>query len=343
VGPLLLADGSSSPYAPLVSLVCAVTGGSIAAGVLEGAGSVLRRSIPIPGLAALDGLLGAVLSAAVALGLAWLAGAVMLQTPGARQLRRDIQRSEILQRLNNVLPPSGSILNALARFDPFPSIDGPQANVPPPPRAAVARDPDVRAAAPGVVRVLGSACGLGIEGSGWVVGDGLVVTNAHVVAGEDDTVVQDRGVGPRHPAVAVAFDPANDVAVLRVEGLHATALRMVADPRAGTAGAILGFPQNGPYDVRPARLGATRTVLTRDAYGGGPLPRRLTTFRGTVRPGNSGGPIVDTAGRVLTTVFAAATHTKRHGGFGVPNAIVSRRVAGAVGAGKTVSTGPCAR
>jgi S1-C subfamily serine protease len=343
LGPLLLSDGSSSPYAPLVSLVCAVTGGSIAAGVLEGAGSMMRRAIPIPGLAAVDGLLGAVLSAAVALGLAWLAGAVMLQTPGARQLRRDIQRSEILQRLNNVFPPSGSVLNALARFDPFPRIDGPQADVPPPPRAAVARDPQVRAVAPGIVRVLGSACGLGIEGSGWVAGDGLVVTNAHVVAGEDDTVVQDRGVGPKRKAVAVAFDPSNDVAVLRVDGLQAPALRMTSQSRAGTAGAILGFPQNGPYDVRPARLGDTRTVLTRDAYGAGPIPRSLTTFRGTVRPGNSGGPIVDTSGRVLTTVFAAATHTRRHGGYGVPNAIVRERLAGAAAAGSTVSTGPCSR
>jgi S1-C subfamily serine protease len=341
LGPALLPAGSASPYAPLVSLVAAVAGGSILAGALEGAGFVLRRRLPLPGLAAVDGVLGALLSAGVALGLAWLVGAVMLQTPGARQLRRDIQRSEILQRLNDVLPPSGPILNALARFDPFPRIDGPDAAVPAP-RAAVARDPQVAGAGASVVRVLGTACGLGVEGSGWVAGDGLVVTNAHVVAGEDDTVVQERGTGPRLDATAVAFDPTNDVAVLRVSGLHTPPLTLADSTPAGADGAILGFPRNGPYDVRAARLGPTRTVLSQDAYGNGPVSRRMTTFRGRVRPGNSGGPLVGTDGHVLTTVFAQATGGRRVGGYGVPNAIVDRVLAGVAPPGEAVSTGPCA-
>jgi S1-C subfamily serine protease len=297
--------------------------------------------VPVPGARAVDGLLGAVLSTAIALGLAWIAGAVMLQTPGARELRRDIQRSEILSRLNDALPPSGSILNALARFDPFPHIDGPEAEVPAP-RARVARDPDVAGAAASVVRVLGTACGLGIEGSGWVAGDGLVVTNAHVVAGEEDTVVQERGDGPKLTAVAVAFDAANDVAVLRVTGLRAPRLSLAAEPRIGSDAAILGFPRNGPYVVRSGRLGQTRAVISQDAYGRGPVTRQMTTFRGVVQPGNSGGPMVDTAGRVLTTVFAQATGTKRRGGYGVPNAIVARRLGDAAPAGSRVSTGPCA-
>jgi S1-C subfamily serine protease len=341
LGPALLPDGSSSPYAPLVSLIGAVTGGSILAGLLETFGSLLRRTVPVPGARAVDGLLGAVLSSAIALGLAWIAGAVMLQTPGARELRRDIQRSEILSRLNDALPPSGSILNALARFDPFPHIDGPEAEVPAP-RARVARDPDVAGAAASVVRVLGTACGLGIEGSGWVAGDGLVVTNAHVVAGEEDTVVQERGDGPKLTAVAVAFDAANDVAVLRVTGLRAPRLSLAAEPRIGSDAAILGFPRNGPYVVRSGRLGQTRAVISQDAYGRGPVTRQMTTFRGVVQPGNSGGPMVDTAGRVLTTVFAQATGTKRRGGYGVPNAIVARRLRDAAPAGSRVSTGPCA-
>ncbi|QEC50018.1 MarP family serine protease [Baekduia soli] len=340
LGPALLPGGSSSVYAPLVALVAALAGGSILAGALEGAGFVLRRAIPIPGVAALDGLLGALLSAAVGLGLAWLAGAVMLQTPGARHLRTDIQRSAILSRLNAVLPPSGSVLHLLARFDPFPHIDGPEADVPAP-APAVARDPQVRAAAASVVRVLGTACGLGIEGSGWVAGDGIVVTNAHVVAGEDDTVVQERGTGPRLQARAVAFDATNDVAVLRVEGLHAPALALDADPASGRSGAILGFPQNGPYDVRAGRLGQTRTVLSQDAYGNGPVSRRMTPFRGRVRPGNSGGPLVGTDGRVLTTVFAQARGSTRQGGYGVPNAVVRDVLDGAAGGG-SVSTGRCA-
>ena len=342
LGPALLPDGSSSPYAPLVSLIAAVTGGSIFAGLFEAVGFVVRRSVPIPGVRTLDGLLGAVLSAAIGLGLAWIVGAVLLQTPAVRELRRDIQRSEILQRLNAILPPSGPVLNALARFDPFPHIDGPEANVPAP-RAAVARDPEVKAAAASIVRILGTACGLGIEGSGWVAGDGLVVTNAHVVAGEEDTTVQERGIGPKLDATAVAFDPTNDIAVLRVSGLHAPALSLVSDPPVGAEAAILGFPQNGPYDVRAGRLGQTRAVVSEDAYGNGPVTRQMTTFRGLVRPGNSGGPLVDTAGGVLATVFAQSTGTKRHGGYGVPNAIVARTLDGAAPEGRSVSTGPCAR
>jgi uncharacterized membrane protein required for colicin V production len=342
LGPALLPDGSSSPYAPLVSLAGAVAGGAILAGIFETAGFLVRRSVPVPGVRTLDGLLGAVLCTAIALALAWIVGAVLLQTPGVRQLRADIQRSEILQRLNDVLPPSGPILNALARFDPFPHIDGPEADVPAP-RAAVARDPDVRAAGASVVRVLGTACGLGIEGSGWVAGPGLVVTNAHVVAGEEDTTVQLQGTGPRRDATAVAFDATNDVAVLRVSGLGDVAvLTLAPDPQAGTEGGILGFPENGPYDVRAARLGQTRAVVSQDAYGNGPVTRQMTTFRGVVRPGNSGGPVVDTQGRVATTVFAKATASSRAGGYGVPNAIVRRAVDGAVGAGRSVSTGPCA-
>jgi S1-C subfamily serine protease len=344
LAPELLHGGSSSPYAPLVALVAAITGGSLLAGLFEGFGYVLRRAVPVPGVRTADGLLGAVLSAAIALGIAWIAGAVLLQTPGVRQLRRDIQRSEILQRLNTILPPSGPVLNALARFDPFPHIDGPEADVPAP-SAAVARDPEVRAASAGVVRVLGTACGLGIEGSGWVAGDGLVVTNAHVVAGERDTVVQEQGTGARLDATPVAFDATNDVAVLRVSGLSSGAqpLALVSDPPVGAAGAILGFPENGPYSVRAARLGQTRAVVSDDAYGNGPVTRQMTTFRGVVRPGNSGGPIVDTDGRVLATVFAQSTGTARRGGYGVPNALVRRALDGAAAAGGAVSTGPCAR
>jgi S1-C subfamily serine protease len=318
--------------------VGAVLGGTLLAVGLESIGRRLRQVIVLPGLGVIDGLLGALLSAVVGLGLAWLFGAVALQTPGARELRGDIQRSEILSRLNDALPPSGPILNALARFDPFPAISGPDVDVAPP-RAAIARDPDVAAAAASVVKIQGTACGLGVEGSGWVAGPGLVVTNAHVVAGQDDTVVQVRGEGPRLDARAVAYDPRNDVAVLRVDGLDAPALELEGDVVSGTSGAILGFPLNGPYDVRAARVGVTRTVVSQDAYGAGPVQRRMTALRGNVRSGNSGGPVVDADGDVLTTVFAATRGGGPRGGYGVPNAIVRRALDGASG---TVGTGPCA-
>ena len=336
VGPLVLEDGARSPYAPVFGLLGALLAGAVAAAGLGGVGAALRARLRRPGLSAVDGLFGALLNACLALGLAWLVGTIALQTPGARSVRRDIQRSEILTRLNEVLP-SRSLLNALARFDPFPRIDGPGVRVRPP-RAAIARDPQVRAAAPSVVKILGTACGLGVEGSGWVAAGGLVVTNAHVVAGQDDTEVLPGGTGPGLPAQAVHYDPRNDLAVLRVDGLGAPGLPLARDPRSGTSAAILGFPENGPYAVRAGRLGATSTVLAPDSYGRGPVRRAMTALRGTVRSGNSGGPMVDGRGRVVTTIFAATTSGRR-GGYGVPNEIVREVLDGAL---RPVGTGPCA-
>lgn len=336
LGARLVEEGSSSPYAPLFALVGALAGGLLLGGLLETVSRGVRRRLRIPGLGLVDGVGGALLAGGVALGIAWLAGAVALQTPGARTLRADIQRSAVLGALNDLLPPSGSVLNALARFDPVPEVDGPAVRVGPP-DPAVARDPEVRRAAASVVRVRGTACGLGVEGSGWIAASGIVVTNAHVVAGQTDTTVQPRGDAPSHPAHAVAFDAHNDVAVLRVPTLAAPALPIAEDPPSGTAGAVLGFPLDGPYRVRPARLGGTVEARTQDAYGRGPVRRRITVFSGTVRPGNSGGPIVDGDGRVLATVFAATRRAGR-GGYGVPNDVVARAVETASG---PVSTGPC--
>jgi S1-C subfamily serine protease len=172
-----------------------------------------------------------------------------------------------------------------------------------------------------------------------VAGDGLVVTNAHVVAGERDTRVLPGGREPGRPAQAVHFDPRNDLAILRVNGLGAKPLPLADDISAGTSAAILGFPLNGPFDVRPGRLGPTRRVRSSDAYGRGPVERSMTALRGLVRSGNSGGPMVDGEGRVVTTIFAATTSGQR-GGYGVPNPVVARALAGV---GGPVSTGPCAR
>lgn len=338
IGPVLLSDGKDSAYAPLFGLLGAVVVGGVLSsgfgGIGSAAGFALRR---IPGLGALDGLLGGVLMGAAGLLVAWVLGAIMLQVPGARELRRDVQRSAILAALNDVLP-SRELLNALERFDPFPRIAGPDIDVPPPP-PGVGSDPQVRAASDSVVKVLGTACGLGVEGSGWVAGDGLVVTNAHVVAGQNDTSILPEGREPGLDATAVAFDPRNDVAVLRVDGLSAESLPLAPSAREGAPAAVLGFPLDGPYRVRNARLGNTTEVLTQDAYGKGPVRRTIVSLRGLVQPGNSGGPVVDRQGRVVATVFPATTSGQR-GGYGVPNAIVKDALAGAR---EEVSTGDCAR
>ena len=338
LGPLLLDEGSHSPYAPLFALVGALLVGGILASGLEILGFHLRRRLG-DRLGVLDGVGGALLVASLGLGIVWIAGSVALQTPGATDLRGPIQRSAILRELNSTLPPSGPLLKALARFDPFPRIDGPEPGVRPP-DSAIARDPDVRAAGRSVVRVLGTACGLGVQGSGWVAGDGLVVTNAHVVAGQEDTTVQVEGEGPRHDADAVWFDPDNDLAILRSPGIVGTpSLGLNVDAKVGASAAVLGFPGNGPYDVQPGRLGPTSEVLSQDAYGRGPLRRRITSLRGLVRSGNSGGPMVDGRGRVVTTIFAATTGDRsRASGFGVPDSVVEQALAEA---GGTVATGPC--
>jgi hypothetical protein len=337
LGPLVLEDGSESPYAPLSALLGALLIGGLLATGLEALGFQLRRRLG-DRLGVVDGVGGSVLVAGLGLFLVWIAGAVALQTPGARELREPIQRSAILKELNATLPPSGPILQALARFDPFPSIRGPAADVPPP-DSRIARDPQVRAAGRSVVRVLGTACGLGVQGSGWVAGNGLVVTNAHVVAGQDDTTVQLGGEGASVDADAVWYDPRNDLAIMRAPDLGgAPALRMNVNAEPGTSAAVLGFPEDGPYDVRPARLGQTANVLTQDAYGRGPVQRSITSLRGLVRQGNSGGPVVDGEGRVVATVFAAATGRARTG-YGVPDSVVRDALRRASG---PVDTGPCA-
>jgi S1-C subfamily serine protease len=339
IGPLLLEEGARSPYAPLVSLLCAAVVGGVLASGLEVLGFHLRRRFGSR-LGLLDGVGGSLLLACLALGVAWIAGAVALQTPGARELRQDVQRSEILSRLNAALPPSGPILNALARFDPLPSIQGPPVDVRRP-SARIARDGDVRAAGESVVKVLGTACGLGVQGTGWIARDGVVVTNAHVVAGQDDTTVQLEGEGGRHDADVILFDVTNDLAILRSSGISgAPSLRMNEGADPGTSAAILGFPENGPYDVQPGRLGDTTTANTQDAYGRGPVRRTITTLRGLVRHGNSGGPMVDGSGRVVTTIFASARTNGAREGFGVPDGIVR---SGLAKAGDPVETGPCVR
>jgi S1-C subfamily serine protease len=339
LGPLLLEEGSESPYAPLFALVGALMLGGILASGLEVVGFRLRHGLG-DRFGVADGVGGGALVACLGLGLVWLAGAVALQTPGAIDLRDSIQRSAILSYLNDHLPPSGPILRAFARFDPFPQISGPQADVAEP-NSRIARDPEVRAAGRSVVKILGTACGLGVQGSGWVAGDGVVVTNAHVVAGQDDTTVQLGGSGPHLDAQAIWFDSRNDLALLTVPGLDdAPALRLRRDAPRGTSAAILGFPENGPYDVAPARLGTTSAVVSQDAYGHGPVRRSITALRGRVRQGNSGGPVVDGRGRVITTIFAATVSDGGRSGYGVPDSVVSEALGSAQG---PVDTGPCAR
>jgi S1-C subfamily serine protease len=297
------------------------------------AGSALRTRVRRRKLSTFDAGGGLILGVAAGMAVVWVLGAVALLLPGQTDLRRGAQASALLQRLNRFIPPTEA-LNALARIDPFPAISGPSAPVAPPdPRLAQAAG--VRRAAPSVVRVLGMACGVGVEGSGWVAKRDLIVTAAHVVAGQADTVVELQS-GGRLPADVVAFDRRNDIAVLRVRDLGLRALPLVS-ARSGTAVAVLGFPENGPFTATPARIGRTSTVLAEDAYGSGPVTRTITSLRGQVRHGDSGAPAVDARGAVQATIFAARLRSV--GGFGVPADVVR---ADLNDARQRVSTGDCA-
>ncbi len=335
IGPEFLSGGDRSPYQPLAALagaaVCAIlleTVGTIA-------GAALRTDVRFSPLRPVDSAGGLVLGAFSGLVVVWVLGAVALFVPGESGLRREAQRSALLRHLNDVVPPR-ELLGVLARIDPFPSLAG-QVPAVAPPDPRLVHSPAVTAARPSVVRVLGTACGLGVEGTGWVGAAGLVVTAAHVVAGQHDTLVE-LSDGERLRAQAAAFDRRNDVAVLRVDGLQATPLPLV-EPRIGAAVAVLGYPNNGPFIATPARIGPTQVRLTQDAYGSSHIFRELTSLRGTVRHGNSGSPAIDGSGRVETTVFASLVGAR--GGLGVPSSVVARNVQAAE-RGSVASTGPCA-
>jgi S1-C subfamily serine protease len=334
-GPHLLHGGAASPWTPIASLVGAVVGALLLQAVASFVGSFLRGGLKLTPFRFFDSAAGALLGAATGLVLVWVLSASALLLPGQPTLRHAVQHSSIVRRLDEVVPPR-RLLHLLARIDPFPSITGPAApNAPVSP--AISADPAVRRASSSVVRVLGTACGIGVEGSGWFATRDLVVTAAHVVAGEHSTVVQIPGVSGLHHATAVSYDPRDDIAVLRISGAPAaTPLRLV-DPRSGASVAILGYPENGPLTATPGRVGRTAVVLTEDAYGNGPVARTITAVAGSVRHGNSGGPAVDRSGAVESTIFAARIGAPS--GYGVPAPVVRRALASAKG---PVSTGACA-
>jgi len=322
LAPQFLHDGSRSPYTPLVGLAGALIGAAVLQAVASIAGASARKALLFaPPLKLLDAVGGLLAGAAIGFVLVWVAAAAVLQLPGRTSIRVDVLSSKIVQQLNRLAPPR-TILRAFARIDPFPSIAGPAPPTLAPDRRALA-SANVRAARPSVVRITATACGLGIEGSAWVIRPHVVVTAAHVVAGASGVRAQG------HVAYALVVDRKADVAILRVPGLNARALP-VADPRDGDSVAILGYPENGPFDARPGRVGATADVLMNGSL------REVTAVSGLVRHGNSGGPVVSASGHVEGTVFAARIGSRA--GYAIPTAVVVRDLARAR---KPVSTGSC--
>ena len=319
----LLSGGLPLAYGTLIPLLAVIVSVLLGQALARTVGERLRLPLLGTPLEPLDKLGGAVLGVAVGLMLAWVVGILGQQAPLPPTLQAALQQSEVVKELDERLP-SRALLQAFSRLDPLPQIEGPRPEVPAP-DPELLEEPGVRQAAPSVVRIVGASGLAGRAGSGWAAAPGLVVTNAHVVADVDHVAVQPEGVGAQLEAEVLVLDERNDLAVLRVEDLNLPALKL-AVPKPGEPVAVLGYPENGPFDVQAGRVGGTQRVLTSDIRGRRPVERQVTTLRSSVRQGNSGGPAVNSDGRVVATIFAERAGEEGIA-YGIPSPIVEEAVA----------------
>ena len=334
----LLGNGGDLIFGSMITLANVMAFAVLGEVLARSLGGFLRGKITNPTSEALDRAGGGILGATLSLTLVWVAATFALGVPPLAPLQPAIQESAVLQILNEGMP-SRLLTQAVSRLDPLPRFQGPEVDVAEP-TAEIARDPEVLAATSRVVRVTGIACGLGIEGTGWVAAPDLVVTNAHVVAGAITTQVQPGGTGVPLPARVVVFDEKNDIAVLRVGDLRLPPLPFV-EPENNEPVAIVGFPENGPFAIRAGRVGDTMRVISSDAYNQGPVERTVTSFRGFVRQGNSGGPALNADGAVVATIFASRADSE-NAGYSVPSSLVRQHVDLASQRHNPVDTRECA-
>jgi S1-C subfamily serine protease len=331
IAPKLLTHGS--PWVSIASLIGAIVGASLLGAASATLAATPRRFLALrPGLRAADSFGGGVLGAALGLGIAWLAAVVAVQQPSLG-FRQEVRDSTILPRLMRAVPPD-RVLQALARFDPFPELTVSGGRLPPP-DPSVLHTPGANAAAASVVKIHGTACGLGIQGSGWVVRRNLIATNAHVIAGEHDTNVLAPN-GQSLSAQVVYLDARNDVALLRVDALRTAPLASTGSDDYPIHVALLGYPRDGALTGVAGTAGEPRTVIAPNAYGNHLGPRSVVPLRGKVQPGESGGPVVDSDGGVVAMIFGGAKTGEN--GFAVPVGVVEDAVPKGT---MPVSSGPC--
>lgn len=348
VGPLIARQFVDSGIRVLISLV-AIFGLAVLGQALAGwLGSHLRKTITNDVAKRLDDIGGAIVSLVAVMLVAWLV-AVPLGSSAVPAVASSIRNSALLTVIDRILPDKAQELSTALRdtvdTNGFPDVFGDlaptRARQVSPPDPALAGSTVVANSQRAVVKVLGSApsCARRIEGSGFVYADDRVMTNAHVVAGTRSVAVELRG--ERYDGEVVAYDPERDLAVLHVPGLPGPSLRFAAGQAGSGADAIvLGFPLDGPYDARPARVREVDRITGPDIYSSGDVTREIYTIRALVRSGNSGGPLVSANGLVLGVIFAAAADDPNTG-FAV-TAAEARPVALA-GAERTrgVGTGEC--
>ncbi len=295
-----------------------------------------------------DSLSGAALSVAAMLVIAWILGVAVsgANLPG---INKQVRQSAVLGTVDQAMPGGSdrllSAFNDMVDSPAFPRYLEPFAperiKPVPAPKPAIARKPGVRSARSSVVKVLGDAtgCNRRLEGSGFVYAPHRVMTNAHVVAGVNDPVVRLRHRD--YPAQVVYYDPDVDVAVLYAPGLDTADLDFRSNVASGAPVAVLGYPENGPYDVQPGRIRDEQTLRSPDIYGDGTVRRDTYSVYALVREGNSGGPLVDRQGRVVGMVFAASLVNSRTG-YALTAAQLQKAAAAGVRSTQEVPTGACA-
>ncbi|MGW0206331.1 MarP family serine protease [Streptomyces sp. NPDC003233] len=301
---------TAAVVAVVVVIVCASVGQALTTHL----GNKLRRYITWSPARALDATGGALVNVVAMLLVAWLIGSALAGTT-LPTLGKEVRGSKVLLGVSRALPAQANTwfadFSSVLAQNGFPQVFSPFANEPikdvQPPDPALANSPVAARAQRSIVKVTGTAqsCGKVLEGTGFVFANRRVMTNAHVVGGVDAPTVQIGGEGRRYPAKVVLYDWKRDIAVLDVPDLKTNALRFSAQDAAGGDGAIVaGFPENGSYDVRAARVRGRITANGPDIYHRGTVRRDVYSLYTTVRQGNSGGPLLTPDGRVYGVVFA---------------------------------------
>lgn len=295
---------------PLGAVLVLVIGGSLGSSIGFAVGEPIRRRILRTGIhTSTDSVAGAALSGFAVLIMCWFLGLSFSRGP-VPEIAQQIQRSVVLRGMDSIAPrPPGflaSVAQVLAGVQFPPVFAGLEpAGLPGALPVPTSIDtPGVKNAAQTVVKISSVGCGGIVTGSGFPVGNGFVVTNAHVVSGTANHVIQ-RPDGSTLRAEVVLFDPERDVAVLYAPGFTAPGVTFGPGQR-GTQGAVIGYPGGGPEKIVPAVVDGSVSAEGRDIYNDNFVTRQIFVLQATVRPGNSGGPIIDLQGRVLGMVFATS-------------------------------------
>lgn len=344
LAPALTRTATDQTTKAAIALAC-VFGLAVAfAAVGNVVGSYVARRIWATPLRLVDAGLGVVMAVVVTLFVAWLLGNMLSSEP-VRPVAAEVQRSAILRFLDRILPPSPAVIARVQRL-----IDAgglPQVFAQLEPRSAptlpLPASPSVRAAfehaAASTLKIEGAACGRIQEGSGFVIAPGVVVTNAHVVAGVRQPFIFANGVDT--PAIPILFDPNLDIAVMRDASINAPPLHLASTtvPR-GTGAAVLGYPGGGPLTVHAAIVLTEIEAVGRNIYGTSTTKRDVYELEGVVRPGNSGGPFVEPDGTVIGVVFARSS-LNNDIGYALTSPDVRKRTLQAETLDTPVATGPC--